>query len=197
MVPTIIFDLGGVIVNLDWNKVCTSLTALSDRPYDDVMKEVQNGPIVEASMLGHLTPQEFHEALCEEIHVDIPFDQFIVIWNSILRQNENIAPLVAELASTHSLVIASNTDSIHFSYSMDNFSTLKAFDRFFLSYEMDLLKPDPAYFHHVLSELRASPFGCIFIDDRPDNIRSARDLGMRGLIFESVEKLKSDLSSIL
>ncbi|SVA18890.1 uncharacterized protein METZ01_LOCUS71744 [marine metagenome] len=197
MVPTIIFDLGGVLVNLDWDKVCTSLTALSDRPYDNVMKEVQNGPIVEASMLGHLTPQEFHEALSEEIHVDIPFDKFIVIWNSLLSQNESIAPLVAELASTHSLVVASNTDSIHFSYSMNNFSTLKVFDRFFLSYEMDLLKPDPAYFHHVLNGLRTSPSSCIFIDDRCDNIRSARNLGMRGLIFQSVEKLKSNLALIL
>ena len=57
MVPTTIVDLGGVLVDLDWDKVCESLTALSDRPYDNIMKEVQNGPIVEASMLGHLTPQ--------------------------------------------------------------------------------------------------------------------------------------------
>ncbi len=197
MVPIIIFDIGGVLIDLDWDKVCTSLTALSDRSYDSIMKEVQNGPIVEASMLGLLTPQGFHDALCEEINVNISFDEFIAIWNSLLSQNESIAHLVEGLVSDHNLVIASNTDSIHFSYSIDNFSILRGFDEFFLSYEMNLLKPDPAYFHHVLNGLQATPSDCIFIDDRYDNIRSALDLAMRGLIFESVEKLKSDLASIL
>ena len=197
MVPIIIFDIGGVLAYLDWDKVCTSFTAISDRSYDSIMKEVQNGPIVEASMSGLLTPEGFHKALCEEINVSISFDEFIAIWNSLLSQNESIVPLVEDLASEHYLVIASNTDSIHFSYIMDNFSILRAFDEFFLSYEMDLLKPDPAYFHHVLNGLQTDASDCIFIDDRHDNIGSALDLGMRGLIFESVEKLQSNLSSIL
>jgi HAD superfamily hydrolase (TIGR01509 family) len=74
---------------------------------------------------------------------------------------------------------------------------VQAFDRFFLSYEMGLLKPDPAYFHHVLYGLWASPASCIFIDDRPENVRSARNLGIIGLVFESIDKLKSDLVTIL
>ena len=63
MPEIIIFDLGGVLANLDWDKVCAPLAQLSDQPYDAVLKEVRNGPIVESSMLGHLTPQEFHWAL--------------------------------------------------------------------------------------------------------------------------------------
>jgi HAD superfamily hydrolase (TIGR01509 family) len=197
MTPTIIFDMGGVLVRLDWDKACAPLTRLSDLTYDEVMKEVQNGPIVESSMLGRLTPQEFHRAICDEIHVAIDFDPFIEIWNSILGVDNEMADLVEELASTHTLVIASNTDAIHFPYSLENFSALKAFGRHFLSCEMGLLKPDPAYFHHVLYELWASPANCVFIDDRLDNVRAARNVGINGLVFESVEKLKSDLSSIL
>jgi len=197
MAPTIVFDLGGVLVHLDWDKICAPLTRLSDRTYDEVMKEVRNGPIVESSMLGQLTPQEFHRAICDEIHVAIDFDPFIDIWNSILSIDDDMAHFVGELATTHTLVIASNTDAIHFAYSLEHFPALKAFDRHFLSCEMGLLKPDPAYFHHVLYGLWASPANCIFIDDRPDNVRAARNLGINGLVFESQEKLKSDLSSIL
>lgn len=197
MTPTIIFDMGGVLVHLDWDKVCAPLARLSDRTYDEVMREVQNGPIVESSMLGHLTPREFHRAICGEIHVAIDFDPFIDIWNGIFGIDDEMAHLVEELASTHTLVIASNTDAIHFPYCLENFPVLKAFDRHFLSCEMGLLKPDPAYFHHVLYELWASPANCVFIDDRPNNVRAARNLGIKGLVFESPEKLKSDLSSIL
>ena len=77
MSKTIIFDLGGVLVHLDWDQVCAPLARRSGLGYDDVMKEVWNGPIVEASMLGRIAPAEFHQALCANIQVAIPFGPFI------------------------------------------------------------------------------------------------------------------------
>ena len=197
MAKTIIFDLGGVLLHLDWDKVCAPLAELSDQSYDAVMKEVQNGPIVEASMLGRLTPQEFHRSLCAKTNIDLPFDRFIDIWNGLLSADEDMASLVEELGSDHPLALASNTDPIHLAFAREHFSVMGAFDRSFLSYEMGLLKPDPAYFHHVLYGLWASPGNCIFIDDRPENGRSARNLGIKALVFESIGKLKSDLKAIL
>ncbi len=197
MATTIIFDLGGVLAHLDWDKVCAPLADLSDQSYDAVMKEVRNGPIVEASMLGHLTPHEFHRSLCAKIKVEIPFDPFIDIWNGLLNADEDMASLVEELGSEHSLALASNTDAIHLAYAREHFRVMAAFEHSFLSYEMGLLKPDPGYFHHVLYGLWASPVNCIFIDDRSENVRSARNLGMKALVFESIDKLKSDLKAIL
>ena len=197
MAKTIIFDLGGVLVHLDWDKVCAPLAELADQPYDTGMKEVQNGPIVEASMLGRLTPQEFHRSLCAKTNIDVQFDRFIDIWNGLLSADEDMASFVEGLGTDHRLVLASNTDATHFAYSREHFDVMQAFDQFFLSYEMGLLKPDPAYFHHVLYRLWASPANCIFIDDRPENVRAARNVGIDGLVFESIEKLKSDLAAIL
>ena len=194
MAKTIIFDLGGVLVHLDWDKACAPLARLSDQSYAAVMKEVRNGPVVEASMLGDLSPEEFHQALCAKIRVDIPFDRFIDLWNGILAADAEMASLVTELGSAHRLVLASNTDAIHFAYAQEHFSVLRAFDRYYLSYEMGLLKPDPAYFQHLLRGLQTDPGDCIFIDDRPENVRSARDAGINALVFESIGKLKSDLT---
>ena len=197
MPMTVIFDLGGVLVHLDWDRVCAPLARLSSLSYEAVRKAVQNGPIVQSSMLGHLSPREFHVALSTELHIDIDFDPFIDLWNGLLSANKDITPLVEELGSRHALILASNTDAIHFMYSRQHFDVLQSFDRYFLSYEMGLLKPDPAYFHHVLYGLWASPGDCIFIDDRPENVRSARNIGIKALVFESVEKLKADLKTVL
>ena len=197
MAKTIIFDLGGVLVHLDWDNVCTPLARLSAQSYSDIMAEIHNGPIVESSMLGQLTPQEFHEALCAKIHVDLAFDPFIEIWNGLLSADDDMASLVKELAADHSLALASNTDAIHFAYSQEHYSVMGDFDRLFVSHKMGLIKPDPAYFHHVLYGLWASPANCVFIDDRAENVRSAQNLGINGLVFESIDKLKSDLQTIL
>ena len=80
---------------------------------------------------------------------------------------------------------------------MENFEFLGAFDRYFLSNEMGLLKPDPTYFQYILDELQTPPSDCIFIDDRSENVLSARNLGINGLVFESIDKLKSDLFEII
>ena len=197
MALTLIFDLGGVLVNLDWGKVCEPLASLSDLSYAAVQKEVQNGPIVQSSMSGHLDPQEFHRAICAKIHVNITFDPFIDLWNGLLSVNEDMAPLVEELGSDHRLVLASNTDAIHFMYARQHFDVLGAFDHYFLSYEMGLIKPDPAYFHHVLDGLQTAADDCLFIDDRPDNVKSAREIGINALVFESVDRLKTDLAAVL
>ena len=197
MAKTIIFDIGGVLVHLNWKNICEPLTALSDLSAADVRREVQNGPIVESSMLGQLTPQEFHQALCAKIHVNLPFGEFVEIWNSLLSENVEIPPLVDELGTGHPLVIASNTEPTHFAYTKDNFGVLQAFDHFYLSYEMGLLKPDPAYFQHVLNGLQTEPNDCVFVDDRPENVESARLLGINALVFESVDKLRADLEAVL
>ncbi len=197
MAPIIIFDLGGVLVHLDWDRVCAPLTRLSERSYEEVMKAIENGPIVVSSMLGRLTPREFHEAICEDLHATIEYDPFIEIWNSLVGIDEEMAGYVAELAKTHTLVLASNTDGIHFPHCLEHFGVLKSFDRYFLSHEMGLLKPDPAYFHHILYELWATAANCIFIDDRPENVRAARNLGINSLVFESIDQLKADLTPLL
>lgn len=197
MAATIIFDLGGVLVHLDWDKVCAPLARLSDQTYDAVMKEVRNGPIVESSMLGHLTPQEFHRSLCAKINVDIDFDPFIDTWNGLLDADEDMASFVEELGTDHRLVLASNTDATHFAFAREHFRVMQVFDQLFLSYEIGLLKPDPAYFHHVLYGLWASPGDCIFIDDRAENVQVARGTGINAFVFESTDKLKADLEAFL
>jgi len=197
MTATIIFDLGGVLVHLDWDKVCTPLAELSVHSYNEVLKEVQNGAIVQSSMMGRLSPQEFHQALCAKIQVEIEFDPFIDIWNSLLSEDRDMASFVAELASSHRLILASNTDAIHIEHSRRRFNVLGRFNRLFLSNEMGLIKPDPAYFQHILGELQIDPADCVFIDDRSENVISARALGINSLVFESLNKLKSDLSKLI
>ena len=115
-----------------------------------------------------------------------------------LTNNANVEAFISfNRAKNHTLILASNTDAIHFPYCIDSFDVLKLFDKYFLSHEMGLLKPDPVYFHQVLYQLWALPANCIFIDDRIGNVRSAQSLGIKGLVFESLDKLKSDLSSLI
>jgi len=73
---------------------------------------------------------------------------------------------------------------------MDNF-TFKT-----LSAEVGLIKPDPAIYEHTLHGLGISAPEALFVDDRDNNIRAARALGMRAIQFRSIAELKHDLEAL-
>ena len=66
----------------------------------------------------------------------------------------------------------------------------------FVSCLTGLRKPDPRAYEHAAEELRVAPADCVFVDDREENCRAARDVGMRALRFESAERLRADLRSL-
>ena len=197
MIETIIFDLGGVLVHLDWDRVFAPLEQRSKHSAEFVRSEILNGPIVVDSMKGSIGPYEFHRTMCEKLEIDISYEDFIDIWNRLLGSNDEIAPLVEELKPDHALVLGSNTDRIHFSYSTRHFPVLRLFERYFLSYEMGVVKPDPEFFQKILDALAVSPESCLFVDDRPENVASARDVGITALRFEGCQKLRQDLAAIV
>jgi putative hydrolase of the HAD superfamily len=74
---------------------------------------------------------------------------------------------------------------------------LENFERFFLSYEMRILKPDQRFYKHMLKTLAIPAGECVFIDDRVENVESARSVGIMSLRFVSVDRLERDLETIL
>ncbi len=74
------------------------------------------------------------------------------------------------------------------------FGWLSRFDVLVWSYQLRVAKPDPAIYRYVLKKLGTRPEEALFLDDRPANVEPAVALGMKGLIFSTVEKLRSDLA---
>ena len=197
MAKIIIFDLGGVLVYLDWNAVLTPMTKLSSKGAAAVRRELINGPAVKQSMLGRIGSRELHKTLCGNLGVDIEYQEFLGIWVRLLRANEDILPLVERLKSSHKLVLGSNTDEIHHTYCQQHVEALGQFDESFLSFQMGLLKPDPQFFLHILNQLGAPPSECVFIDDTAENVESARSVGITGLQFTGNDNLQNSLTANL
>ncbi|XP_018442361.1 flavin mononucleotide hydrolase 1, chloroplatic [Raphanus sativus] len=57
-------------------------------------------------------------------------------------------------------------------------------------------KPDPEFYLEVVQHLGVEPCDCVFIDDRPSNVKCAVEIGMRGLVFENADSLLKDLSHL-
>lgn len=65
------------------------------------------------------------------------------------------------------------------------------------SYLVNCVKPDEEIYYKLFEKYDLNPAECVFIDDTPANIETARRLGMQGIVFESYEQSSSELTRIL
>lgn len=113
-------------------------------------------------------------------------NQFVFAWNAVLldfpqRRFDFIKNL--SKSAQFQLILLSNTNELHIEYIRRNVEFfdkfLNCFDAVYLSYEINLRKPDAAIFEFVLKEHQLLSEECLFIDDTPENTLTARKLGFQ------------------
>lgn len=198
---TVIFDLGGVLVQTRWDGMTQRLTEMSGLTSEAVMQAV-TGEVGYQFMLGRFDAAEFHRRLTDELRVEIDADDFFALWRGVIAVDEDstrpggVYDIVTRLRGRYRLAIGSNTDELHYARGLQLQPSLEDFDDVLLSYELGRCKPDPQFFVLGLRKLGVQAHECVFIDDRPDNVAAASSLGITGLHFTSAARLEADLTEL-
>lgn len=201
-IKTIVFDLGGVIVNLDYSNFYKQIIALSplEKPQTRIMLEFFRQS--DLYHQGKMTDEEFYKHACEILQVCmINQNQFYEAFNSIISgssQPEMIS-LLKELRDMkkYKLIALSNVNSSHWDYLLNKkWDFLEYFGEFILSHEVHLTKPDPRIFQLAIEKSGCNAEEIVYVDDGLNNIRSANDLGIRGIYFTNVEDLIEEFKKL-
>ena len=126
------------------------------------------------------------EAVVEELnHWDARFwtvqNPAMVAWQLALKQRGLLTAICSNMGDSVMVSVERELDWIH------------RFDVLVWSYQLRLVKPDPAIYRYTLAKLGTQPAETLFIDDKLENIEAARALGIRAVQFSSVEHLRQDL----
>ncbi|MEK7146744.1 MAG: HAD-IA family hydrolase [Patescibacteria group bacterium] len=138
--------------------------------------------------MGKISPQDFHTNLCAYLKVGVLYEDFVKFWNRILiKPNKNYCDFLKKAKKAgYTLILLSNIDVIHWERSCEICKDLpKLFRRIFLSCDVGLAKPDPMFLAHVFYEFRIKRQDAIFIDDKLENIKAARSLGIPSILYNS------------
>jgi putative hydrolase of the HAD superfamily len=117
-------------------------------------------------------------------------------WDARMWTTENPAMLAWQLALKQRgllTAIVSNMGDAVLEHMKREFDWLSRFDVLVWSFQLRVAKPDPAVYRYVLEKLGTRPQETLFIDDRPVNVDAANALGINGMLFTTVEKLREDL----
>jgi epoxide hydrolase-like predicted phosphatase len=185
-IKNIIFDLGAVILNIDYQATQKAFEALgiSANGFYSKQQQVELFDLLET---GKISEEEFVEALQKESSLPITHSQIIHAWNSILLDFPiRRLQILQQLQLHYATYLLSNTNEIH----EKAFNTILQqtcgypnlavfFDKVYLSHRVGLRKPDATIFELVLSQNNLLPYETLFIDDSVQHIEAAKTLGIQ------------------
>ena len=184
-IRNIVFDLGGVLVDLDFKAAINGLQKAGFANVKEQLQAFDREGIFQKFELGEMTAEEFRTAIRENSMVELTDEEVDALWNAMLLEvpREKLE-LILHLRGKYMVYLLSNTNSIHWDYVCKNafnyrgFRVEDYFEETFLSYEMHLAKPDKAIFEKVLSDANLLAEETLFIDDSEANCKAAQEVGI-------------------
>ena len=198
----IIFDLGNVILNIEYQKTINEFNKIGIQDASifysqSIQREIFNlleiGKISEFDFLievNKLCPKATHK-------------QILAAWNALILDlpQERIS-LINKLKSSFSIYLLSNTNAIHINEIIKKTGVKKynkfynLFNKVYYSHEIGLRKPNPEAFNIILNENNLNVSEVLFIDDSIQHIQSAKRLGIKTYHLtedESIETIFPDI----
>jgi putative hydrolase of the HAD superfamily len=184
-IKNIVFDLGGVLVDLDFKAAINGLQQAGFANVKEQLQSFDREGIFQKFELGEMTAEEFRTAIRENSTVTLTDEEIDALWNAMLLEipREKLE-LILDLRGKYMVYLLSNTNSIHWDYVCKNafnyrgFRVNDYFEETFLSYEMHLAKPDKAIYEKVLQDANLLAEETLFIDDSEANCKAAEEVGI-------------------
>lgn len=183
-IKNIIFDLGGVLLNIDPLLTVKALTDMGVQDMMEVHKRLMEAEVYQRFDSGRSTPDQFREDIRQNCGLPLSDEQIDEAWNALLLDfPASRVKMMQELSHNYRLFLLSNTNSIHFETytkafrAAHGFEMESLFERLFLSYELDSHKPDPEIYLRVMQAGQFIPAETLFIDDSLANAEAAVKAG--------------------
>lgn len=185
-IKNIIFDLGGVIMNLDVPRTIKAFENIGITDFVNDTGHHYKNPVFYDFETGKVSESEFVEELANISANSLSGTQIREAWNAIILDMpiERIKFLL-DLKKKYKIYLLSNTNSIHQEKFLretneaNDFSFNELFEKAYYSHETGIRKPNEEVFHFVLKESKLNTDKTLFVDDSLQNINSAQKTGLR------------------
>jgi putative hydrolase of the HAD superfamily len=190
-IEAVIFDLGRVLVAIDNSLLVERLFKGLDT---DDLQELGRRTMADPAMVdfnsGRIGPQTFYERMYRNWRWDMPFDEFKQLWCRIFYPMDGMESLIMQLCGKVKLGLLSDTDPLHWNHIRTTWPWIQQFQKPTLSFEVGVMKPDPAIYRIAAQNVNTAAEHCLYIDDLESNVAGARAVGMTAVRFDNVKQLK-------
>lgn len=197
----LIFDLGGVLIDIDYSKTQVAFEALGIVNFNELYSQAKQKELFDRFETGQISAQNFINQLMHYFTEPISPNKIVHAWNAMILdfQVEKLQ-LLERLKANYSLFLLSNTNELHVPVVRQRLAKLTSknledyFSRIYLSNEISYRKPSTEIFELVCDENNLDPSSTLFIDDSIQHIEGAKKIGLQTLHLTSDLNLSSYFS---
>ncbi len=195
----IIFDFGGVIIDIDYHLTIEAFKKLGIENFEEQYSKLKQSDLFDEFERGIITSKEFRDRIRNISKLPLTDKQIDDAWNAILIDlpEENI-DFLGTLKNNYNLFLLSNTNEIHelaftemIQKKFGENVLKKVFDKIYFSHHIHMRKPDPEIFNYVLRENNLVAAETLFVDDSPQHVESAKQVGLQTFYFDKGKTLNS------
>ncbi len=192
-IEAVIFDLGGVILDIDYNLTRKAFEKLGVANFNKMYSQASADQLFRNLETGKIKESDFYVEFNKCIGFCLTSGEICEAWNSmLLKFREKSLVFLTEIRSRYRLFLLSNTNKIHY----DKFKEIyqerdraipfeNFFEKAYYSFEIGMRKPDSDIYEYVLQANRIDRKHTVFIDDSLQNIHTAKSLGMQTILLET------------
>jgi len=188
----VIFDLGGVLLNIDYSKTEDAFKELGIDNFDAIYSQAQQSDLFDRFETGKITEDHFFTELKKHVPEDVSTLQLKTAWNSMLLDfpTERLN-LLKEVAKNYRTFLFSNTNETHISefeniiqiqHGLANLDPL--FERVYFSNQVEIRKPNGEAFEFVIQQNSLDKKETVFFDDSLQHIKGAESIGLRSIFVQ-------------
>ncbi|MBM3071582.1 glucose-1-phosphatase [Enterobacter sp. RHBSTW-00994] len=195
-----IFDLGNVIVDIDFNRVLGAWSDFSRVPLARLKQSFTMSETFHQHERGEISDEEFAERFCHEMDLPLSYEQFSHGWQAVfVAIRPEVTGIMQKLRGQgHRVVVLSNTNRLHTTFWPDEYPEIyAAADKVYLSQEMGMRKPEARIYQAVLQAEGFSAADAVFFDDNVDNIEGANQLGITSILVTGKETIPDYFAKLL
>ena len=202
-VENIIFDLGGVLINLDYQKTRKAFENAGVVDFDSYYNQTKQKDLFNDYEIGKISNNAFLQQLKQLMNVNIEDDVIISCWNAMLMDLPlRRLNLLENINSKYRIFLLSNTNAIHIEafgkyieneYGYNKF--LNLFQKVYYSNVLGMRKPNVETFKKVLLMNNLNPSQTIFIDDSIQHLEGAKAAGIRTIHHLTNSEISDTLKS--
>lgn len=199
-IKNIIFDLGGVLLNLDYNKTSVEFQKLGVTNFDDLFTQFKANTLFEDLETGKISDEQFYTTISKYCKPGVTAAEIQFAWNAMLLDyREESLSYLTQLKKRYNIFLLSNTNSIHLAAIQSLFirqmGEKPLLDDYFIkayySHIIQMRKPYVSTYEYVLKDSNMLAAETLFIEDSIQNVEGAKEAGIQTHLLLPTEKIEN------
>ena len=198
-VRALLFDLGGVVIEIDFDRVLRHWEGISALAFDELKAKFHFDAAYEQHERGEIDATAYFVYLRNLLQLDGSNEEIAAGWNSIFVSDlPEVLTTITRAREYFPTYAFTNTNPTHLTAWQAGFPAIfHGFDKVFISYELGLRKPERAAFDAIAADIDIAHEHILFFDDTHENIVGAKAAGLQTVYVQSPTDVNETLASLL